>query len=162
METLIAVIGAAQCTPQEAQLAEEVGQALARGGITLVCGGLGGVMEAACRGAVQAGGKTVGILPGKKAVEANPYVQVPVVTGMSYARNVIVVQSARAVIAVGGGYGTLSEIAHALQNDIPVVGLNTWGLVKSGEEDRSIIRANTPQEAVELALELARRPSGRH
>ena len=157
METLVAVIGASQCTPKEAGVAEEVGRELARRGAVLVCGGLGGVMEAACRGASKAGGKTIGILPGNSPEEANPFVQFPLVTGMGYARNVIVVKSARAVIAIGGSYGTLSEIAHALQNRVPVVGLGTWELARNGREDTSIVLAATPQEAVEKALELARR-----
>ena len=157
METLVAVIGASQCTPREAGVAEEVGGELARRGAVLVCGGLGGVMEAACRGASKAGGRTIGILPGNSPEDANPFVQFPIVTGMGYARNVIVVKSARAAIAIGGGYGTLSEIAHALQNHIPVVGLGTWELARNGREDNSIVPAATPQEAVEKALELIRK-----
>jgi len=121
----------------------------------LVCGGLGGVMEAACRGAKSAGGLTVGILPGVSRRDANPHVDVPVVTGMGEARNVLVVQSAQAVIAVSGEYGTLSEIAHALKIGIPVVGLSTWRLTKDGQEREAIIRAVTPQEAVDKALDLA-------
>ena len=109
----IAVIGGSQCSAQEAQLAEEAGQELARRGAVLVCGGLGGVMEAACRGASSEGGITIGILPGDNRQAANPYVQIPIVTGMGYARNVAVVKSAQAAIAIGGSYGTLSEIAHA-------------------------------------------------
>jgi uncharacterized protein (TIGR00725 family) len=162
VETLIAVIGAGQCTPREAGVAEEVGRELARKGAVLVCGGLGGVMESACRGALKEGGRTIGILPGNSAEEANPFVQFPLVTGMGHARNVIVVKSARAVIAVGGSYGTLSEIAHALQNRVPVVGLSTWELARNGREDTSVVPASTPQEAVEKALELARRPVEHH
>ncbi len=157
METLVAVIGAGQCTPKEAGVAEEVGRELAGRGAVLVCGGLGGVMEAACRGALKAGGRTIGILPGNSPEDANPFVQFPIVTGMGHARNVIVVKSARAVIAIGGGHGTLSEIAHALQNRIPVVGLGTWGLARNGRDDTSIVPAATPQEAVEKALELVRK-----
>jgi len=157
METLVAVIGASQCTPRETGVAEEVGRELARRGAVLVCGGLGGVMEAACRGASKVGGKTIGILPGNSPEDANPFVQFPIVTGMGYARNAIVVKSARAAIAIGGGYGTLSEIAHALQNHIPVVGLGTWELARNGREDTSIVPAATPQEAVERALELIRK-----
>ena len=151
----IAVIGGGQCSKEEARLAEEVGRELARHGATLVCGGLGGVMEAACRGASSEGGLTIGIIPGDNAKMANPYVQVPIVTGMGYARNVIVVKSAQAVIAVGGSYGTLSEIAHALQNNIPVIGLNTWSLSKNGKQDNSIILADNPIDAVAKALNLA-------
>jgi len=122
----IAVIGGGESSPSESLLAEEVGRQLARNSVTLVCGGLGGVMAAACRGASEEGGTTVGILPGDSRLAANPYVQIPIVTGVGYARNIIVVKSSQAVIAVGGSYGTLSEISHALQNGIPVIGLNTW------------------------------------
>ena len=151
----IAVIGAGRCSAHVAALAEAVGHELARRGAVLVCGGLGGVMEAACRGAKSAGGLTVGILPGVSRRDANPHVDVPVVTGMGEARNVLVVQSAQAVIAVSGEYGTLSEIAHALKIGIPVVGLSTWRLTKDGQEREAIIRAVTPQEAVDKALDLA-------
>jgi hypothetical protein len=112
-------------------------------------------MEAACRGAKAAGGLTVGILPGTLRHDANRYVDIPIVTGLGQARNVLVVQSAQAVIAVHGEYGTLSEIAHALKLGIPVVGLHTWSLAQEGEERRAIVRAQTPQEAVEKALALA-------
>ena len=112
-------------------------------------------MEAACRGASSEGGVTIGILPGDSSKEANPYVQIPIVTGIGYARNVAVVKSAQAVIAVGGSYGTLSEIAHALQSGIPVIGLNTWALSRNGQPDCSIILAQNPAEAVSKALNLA-------
>jgi uncharacterized protein (TIGR00725 family) len=112
-------------------------------------------MEAACKGARAEGGITIGILPGDSRQAANPYVQIPIVTGLGYARNLIVVKSAQAVIAVGGSYGTLSEISHALQNKIPVIGLNTWSLSRNGQTDSSIILAQTPIEAVDKALELA-------
>ncbi len=150
----ISVIGGSQSSAREIRLAEEVGRELARKGAILVCGGLGGIMEAACRGAISEGGITVGILPGEKREAANPYVQIPVVTGMGYARNVAVAKSAQAVIAIGGSYGTLSEIAHALQSDIPVIGLNTWSLSRNGQPDKSIIPAKKPTEAVNKALEL--------
>ncbi len=151
----IAAIGGSDPSTEEEKIAEEVGRELARRGAILVCGGLGGVMEAACRGAQSEGGLTIGILPGESRQEANPYVQIPVVTGMGYARNVIVVKSAQAVIAIGGSYGTLSEISHALQSSIPVIGLNTWSLSKNGQQDNSIILAQNPVEAVEQALSLA-------
>jgi len=152
---IIAVIGGSQCSSQEARLAEEVGRELAKRGATLVCGGLGGVMEAACRGASSEGGVTIGILPGESRQAANPYVQFPIVTGIGYARNVAVVKSAQAVIAIGGSYGTLSEISHALQSGIPVIALNTWSLSKNGQQDNSIIPAQNPAEAVDKALNLA-------
>jgi uncharacterized protein (TIGR00725 family) len=154
IQKIFAVIGAGQPSPEEALLAEEVGREIARNGVALVCGGLGGVMEAACRGASSEGGITIGILPGDNARTANPYVQVPVVTGLGYARNVVVVKSAQAVIAIGGSYGTLSEIAHALQNGIPVIGLNTWSLSRKGIQDNSIISASSPLDAVDIALKI--------
>ena len=151
----IAVIGGSECSPQEAKLAEEVGRELARQGVILVCGGLGGIMKAACNGASSQGGVTVGILPGGNRQAANPYVQIPIVTNLGEARNVVVVKSAEAVIAIGGGYGTLSEIGHALRNGIPVIGLNTWSLSRNGQPDNSIILAQDPAEAVSKALNLA-------
>jgi uncharacterized protein (TIGR00725 family) len=151
----IAVIGGAEPSPQEARLAEEVGRELAMKGAILVCGGLGGVMEAACQGAQSEGGVTIGILPGESRRAANPYVQIPIVTGIGYARNLAVVKSAQAVIAIGGSYGTLSEISHALQSGIPVIGLNTWSLFRNGQQDNSIILAQNPTEAVNKALNLA-------
>lgn len=148
----VAVIGGGDASPSECRLAEEVGRQLARNGVTLVCGGLGGVMEAACRGASEEGGTTVGILPGDNRQAANPYVQIPIVTGLGQARNVIVVKSSQAVIAVGGSYGTLSEISHALQNGIPVIGLNTWSLARNGQPDNAIIPAQDAADAVRKAL----------
>lgn len=135
-------------------MAEEVGRQLAQQGVILVCGGLGGVMEAACRGAAAEGGTTIGILPGDSPRAANAYVQIPIVTGVGYARNLSVVKSAQAVIAVGGSYGTLSEIAYALQSGIPVIGLNTWSLSRNGQQDNSIILAENPTNAVNKAIDL--------
>ena len=151
----IAVIGGKRCSSQEAKLAEEVGRELAKRGAAVVCGGMGGVMEAVCRGAQSEGGITIGILPSENRQVANPYVQIPIVTGMGYARNVAVVKSAQAVIAISGSYGTLTEIAHALQSGIPVIGLNTWSLSRNGQPDSSIIPAKNPVEAVDIALSLA-------
>jgi len=148
----IAVVGGAQCSRDEAKLAEAVGAELAKRKVTLVCGGLGGVMAAACKGARSAGGKTVGILPGSTRDEANPYIDIPIVTGIGEARNVIVVNTAQAVIAIGGKFGTLSEIAYALRSKTPVVGLNTWSLSKNGRLVKSIIQAQNPKEAVEKAV----------
>ena len=150
----IGVIGSSECSSKTKKLAEEVGREIARRGATLVCGGLGGVMEAAARGAKEAGGLTVGILPGSHAGEANPYIDVTVVTGMSYARNIIVVRSSDALIAIEGKYGTLSEIAFALQLHKPIVGLNTW---KVSEE---IISLSSPVDAVEKAISLAKGKMG--
>jgi len=151
---IVAVIGSRQPSPEEAEIAEEVGREVARYGITLVCGGLGGVMEAACRGASAEGGLTIGILPGDSPETANPYVQIPIVTAIGFARNVSVVKSAQAAIAVGGSYGTLSEIAFALQSGIPVIGINTWALSRNGQPDNSIIQTKSATEAVNKALSL--------
>jgi uncharacterized protein (TIGR00725 family) len=112
-------------------------------------------MEAACRGAKAAGGLTIGVLPGMRAGEANPYVDIPIVTGMGEARNVIIVRTAHAAIAVGGSFGTLSEIAHALSLGLPVVGLGTWSMARGGHPDPPIHRASSPEEAAALALKLA-------
>ncbi len=135
-------------------MAEEVGQELARRGAILICGGLGGIMTAACKGASAEGGTTIGILPGGDKRAANPYVQIPIVTSLGEARNVIVVKSAQAVIAIGGSYGTLSEISYALKSGIPVIGLNTWSLSRNGRQEKSIILAQSPIEAVNKALDL--------
>jgi uncharacterized protein (TIGR00725 family) len=113
---------------------------------------LSGVMEAVCRGAVAEDGLTIGILPGDSPWDANPYVKIPIVTGLGYARNAIVVKSAQAVIAVGGSYGTLSEIAYAFQYGLSVIGLNTWTLAEAGSQNNPIIPVQDPVEAVEKAL----------
>jgi uncharacterized protein (TIGR00725 family) len=150
----IGIIGGSEVPPEIALLAEEVGREIARRGAALVCGGLGGVMEAACKGASEAGGLTIGILPGESRRAANPYVQIPIVTGIGSARNVVVVKSSQVVIAVDGSYGTLSEIAHALQSGIPVIGLGTWSIAIGGKTDDQIIIAKSPKEAVDKAMEL--------
>jgi uncharacterized protein (TIGR00725 family) len=150
----IGVIGGSEVSPPVARLAEEVGREIARRGATLVCGGLTGVMEAACKGASEAGGLTIGILPGDNRKTANPYVKIPIITGIGNARNVAVVKSSQAVIAIDGSYGTLTEIGHALQSGIPVIGLGTWEITMNGKIDKNIIIANTPQEAVEKAMEM--------
>ncbi|MBI2370977.1 MAG: TIGR00725 family protein [Deltaproteobacteria bacterium] len=146
----MAVCGPSECGPETARIAEEVGREIARHGAILLCGGLGGIMEAAARGARAEGGLTVGILPGSSAADANPFIDLPIVTGLSHARNLVLVRSADAVIAVEGGYGTLIEVASALKMEVPVIGLRTW------EVSPLIVRAATPAEAVKLALERAR------
>ena len=150
----VSVIGGSQSSAGEIRLAEEVGRELARKGAVLVCGGLGGIMEAACRGASSEGGITIGILPGDDREQANPYVQFPIVTGIGYARNAVVAKSGQAVIAIGGSYGTLSEIAYALQSNIPVIGLGTWSLSRNGQPDDSVIPMEDPAAAVDKALKL--------
>jgi uncharacterized protein (TIGR00725 family) len=148
----IAVIGAGQCDGRTAATAEEVGRLLAQKGVTVVCGGLGGVMEAACRGAKSAGGLTLGILPGTSAKESNRWVDVAIPTGLGEARNILVVRSAQAVIAVGGEFGTLSEIAFALKLGIPVIGLKTWQLARNGRIESLIPEAKTAEDAVAWTL----------
>lgn len=152
----VAVIGGSTCDDATAEVAARVGRELARADATVVCGGLGGVMEAVCRGAREEGGRTIGILPGDDRSAANPYVEVVVATGMGEARNALVVGNADAVIAVGGEYGTLSEIALALKRDVPVIGIGTWELARAGVSDSGIVVAATAEDAVELALGLAR------
>ena len=149
----ISVIGASNCSAKESKLAEEVGRELARRGAVVICGGLNGVMEAVCRGAKSEGGLTIGILPGNNRRDANPYVDIPIITGIGYARNSIVAKSGQAVIAIGGKYGTLSEIAYALQDKIPVIGLGTWKLATIKSKDESIIIANNASDAVDKAIE---------
>jgi len=148
----VGVIGGGRCSKKVTDLAEGVGRALAEHGATLVCGGLGGVMEAACKGASQSGGRTIGILPGNRAEDANAYVDIPIVTGMGEMRNVIIIKSVDAVIAIDGEYGTLSEIGHALARGIPVIGLDTWELSQRGKLKGSIILATDAKDAVEKAL----------
>ncbi|MCH8296608.1 MAG: TIGR00725 family protein [Chloroflexi bacterium] len=156
---IISVIGSSNpATREHVELAEEVGRELARRDIMVVCGGLSGIMEAVCRGAKAEGGTTIGILPGRAAAEANSYVDIPIVTSMGYSRNVIVVHTGEAVIAVGGAFGTLSEIGHALADGIPVVGLKTWPLTTNGDGmdiDGAIIQADGPADAVDKALAAA-------
>lgn len=154
---IIAVIGGSEVSEEVYRLAQEVGREIARRKAALVCGGMGGVMEAACKGAMEEKGLTIGILPGDSRKIANPYVQIPIVTGIGYARNVAVVKSARAVIAIDGSYGTLTEIGYALQAGIPVIGLNTWSLSRGGKKDRNIVIANSPEEAVAKAMELIKK-----
>ncbi len=156
----IAVIGENDPPPRLAALAEAVGTEIAAAGAVLICGGLGGTMEAACRGAHSRGGVTIGILPGTRHGEANPYVTYAIPTGLGHARNLLVARSAHAVIAVGGKYGTLSEIAFAKIEGTPVIGLDTWDLRRAGQEDVPIQQARDPKEAVALALAAARKRQG--
>jgi uncharacterized protein (TIGR00725 family) len=152
----VGVMGPGECSDRVRKLARDVGSGIARAGGVLICGGRGGVMEAAAQGAKEAGGLTVGILPGASAEEANSYIDIPVVTGMGHARNVINVLTSQVVIAISGGPGTLSEIALALKCGTPVVGLETWGLVAPEQPAAAISFADSPEVAVSLALQLAR------
>ena len=148
MKRYIGVIGAGDCSDTVEALARDVGFEIGRRGWTLVCGGLGGVMTAAARGCVEAGGTTVGILPGMERETANPYIQVALPTGLGAGRNLLVVRASDLLIAVAGGYGTLSEIALALKGGKPVIGLQTW------EHIPGIQHVADPQEAVRAAASL--------
>ncbi len=150
----MAVVGGGDAGTDALAVAEELGRELARRGAVVVCGGLGGVMEAVCRGAQSAGGRTVGILPGVDRANANAYVDVAVPTGMGEGRNLLVVRTADVVIAVDGEFGTLSEIALALRLGKPVVGIDTWDLRREGVRDDPIVRVSTAVEAADAALSL--------
>jgi hypothetical protein len=146
---LIGVIGSGDCDDETSALAYAVGKGIAEAGFALVCGGLGGVMESACKGAVAAGGLTVGILPGESPEHANPYVKVRIATGMGIARNTIIVRTACSIIALSGGAGTLSEMAFAVKSGTPVVSL------KSFAPFPEIVKVESPAEAVAKAIALA-------
>jgi uncharacterized protein (TIGR00725 family) len=139
------VVGPGDASAEERERAEAVGRGLAERGAVVVCGGLGGVMEAACRGASEAGGTTVGILPGLRREEANTWVDVAIPTGLGEARNALVVRAADALVAIGGSYGTLSEIALALKAGKRAVGLGTWDI-------EGVERAESPEAAVKTVL----------
>jgi uncharacterized protein (TIGR00725 family) len=146
----VGVVGGSQPTAEQRDTAYAVGATLARAGAILVCGGRAGVMESACRGAAENGGLTVGLLPGTDRADANEWVRIALPTGIGELRNGLIVRASDALIAVGGAYGTLSEIALALATNTPVVGLEcSWTL-------DGIEQARTPEEAVERALTLAR------
>ena len=142
----VGVIGGGVCDNKTEMIAEEIGRELALRGVTLLCGGLGGVMEASARGAKRQGGTTIGILPGNSREDANRYIDFQIVTNMGHARNAIIAASSDALIAVGGEYGTLSEIAIALKMGKRVVVIESkWGI-------EGTIKATDPQEAVDFAL----------
>lgn len=158
MKPVISVIGESEFSdPRHESLAEETGRLIARAGYILVCGGLSGVMEAACRGAKSAGGQTIGILPGTDPAEANPFVDLAIPTGMGQGRNAIIALTSHVVIAIGGGFGTLAEIGHALRLGRPVIGVRTWEVSRAGRR-APITVAETPQQALE---EVARVLAGR-
>jgi uncharacterized protein (TIGR00725 family) len=157
MGLYISVVGHSTCDKRKMELARAVGREIATRGHVLVCGGLGGVMEAASRGAREAGGIAVGILPGADRSHANQWVTVALPTDMGHARNALVALAGDALIAICGGYGTLSEIAFGLKMGKPVIGLESWDLGDCPGEEMSMVPASTPQEAVELAEELGRR-----
>jgi uncharacterized protein (TIGR00725 family) len=153
----VAVIGSGSCAEDSEAwgLAEEVGRLLAEAGVTVVCGGRGGVMEAAARGAAGAGGAVIGVLPWVSTEDANPYCTQVVATGIGQARNLAVVASGEATIAIGGEWGTLSEIALARNLGRTVVALGSWSVSGRGEMEGGpgIVAAEAPEEAVAVALE---------
>jgi uncharacterized protein (TIGR00725 family) len=157
MGVYVAVCGPDPAAPEVAGQAEEIGRLLAKAGAILVCGGLGGIMEAAARGVQVEGGTSIGILPGSSRSAANPHITFSIPTGMGEMRNALIIRAADVVIAVAGEFGTLSEIALALKTGVPVVGLGTWELSKPGRMVADpIVRASTAEEAVAHALRLAR------
>ncbi len=143
---IIAVIGGRNCTESQYQIAREVGRLIAENDAILVCGGRTGIMEAACRGAAEAGGISIGILPGDDKRDANEWVTVPITTGIGLARNAVIIRSASAAIAISGSYGTLSEIAYCKQFGVPVYGIQSWDI-------DGLPNIETPEEAVRLALQ---------
>ncbi len=142
----VGVIGAGECSESTYTLAVEVGAEIGKQGWVLVCGGLGGVMEGAAKGCQEAGGRTVGILPGLVREAANPYITIPLPTGLGEGRNILVVRASDVLIAVSGGYGTLSEIAFGLKLQKPVIGLDTW------KDIQGVQYAQRPEEAVQLVI----------
>jgi uncharacterized protein (TIGR00725 family) len=156
----IGVAGASQPGPEVLAEAETLGRRLAEAGAVVVCGGGGRVMEAVCRGARAAGGTTVGLLPGLDRAEGNPHLSVALPTGLGQGRNLLLVRSSDALVAVGGGFGTLSEIALALRTGTPVVGLATWSLALDGQPLDAFPVAGDAAAAAHLVLEAARSRPG--
>ncbi len=153
----VGVVGPDPAPDNVARQAEEVGRLLAKAGAVIVCGGQGGVMEAAARGAAAEGGTSIGLLPGTSRDAANPHLTLSIPTGMGETRNALLVAAADVVIAISGEFGTLSEIAFALRTGVPVVGLDTWELSKAGASVDAVVPARDPQDAVERAFRLAER-----
>ena len=151
----IGVIGGSEYVEEDCAAAEKVGRELARAGALLLCGGRSGVMEAACRGAKECGGTTIGFLPGEERGTENGHVDIALPTGLGEMRNMLIVHASDVVIAVGGEFGTLSELAFALRVGKPVVGIGTWELSKKGKASDAIHIVDDPSEAVRLALKLA-------
>lgn len=152
---LLGVIGGQEAEARAREVAYAVGRELGSRGHTLVCGGRGGVMREACRGAQEAGGLTVAILPGDDRSDANEFIDVPIVTGIGFARNSIIARTADALIAIDGSFGTLSEIAFGLIAGTPVIGIGTWELRDGSGHEPAITRVETAQEAVAAAERLA-------
>ena len=146
-QVFIGVIGAGKCSKKIYDLAFEVGAGIAKKGAVLVCGGLGGVMEGAAKGAKENGGLTLGLLPGDEKIDANPYIDIPIPTGIGEARNLLVIRTSDAVVALPGRYGTLSELAFCLKMDKPVVGISTWQVAEKMKQTKD------PKEAVKLVFQ---------
>jgi uncharacterized protein (TIGR00725 family) len=161
MTIYVGVAGVSRAEPALLDQAEVLGRRLAEGGAIVVCGGGPGVMAAVCHGAQSAGGTTVGLLPGLDRAEGNPHLTIAIPTGLGQGRNLLLVRSSDALIAVGGGFGTLSEIALALRTGTPVIGLATWSLQLDDQQVDAFPVAGDPDTAAQLALEAARsrRPS---
>ena len=149
----IGVIGSGECNEVVRKAAYDIGKGIADAGHVLICGGLGGVMEGACHGAFDAGGLTVGVLPGADPEEANPWIELPIATDLGRARNVVIVLSAAVLIAIEGGPGTLSEVAYALQYGVPVVSLNSFDV------SPDILQASSPEDALRRAFALITEPA---
>jgi uncharacterized protein (TIGR00725 family) len=145
---LIGVIGASRCSGETAGLAEAVGREIGKRGAILICGGLGGVMEFASKGAKEVGGLTIGILPGTSKGDANEYIDIPIVTDLGHSRNIVIAHSSDSLIAISGEHGTLSEIAIGLKLKKTVIGLNTWDI-------EGVIKVKTAAEAVEKAMRIS-------
>ncbi len=148
MKRLIAIVGGREASPELLEQATQVGRLIARSGFGLVCGGMGGIMEAAAKGCKEEGGLTVAILMQDDPQYANPYMDVVIPTGLGIARNLLVVRSGEAVVAIDGKYGTLSEIAYALQINKPVIGIKTWDV------SEAIIKVNSAEEAIKEVLKV--------
>jgi uncharacterized protein (TIGR00725 family) len=146
-ELIIGVIGTGESSLKAERIAEEVGSEIAKNGAILINGGLGGVMEASARGAKRNGGTTIGILPGMNPLDANRFIDVAIPTGMGDMRNILIVRASKAIIAINGSYGTLSELAIALKHKKPVIGIDTWNI------SRDIIRVTSALEAVNKAID---------
>ncbi|MBW1857193.1 MAG: TIGR00725 family protein, partial [Deltaproteobacteria bacterium] len=150
-KTHIGVIGAGECSPEIYHQANELGHLIGKNDWVLFCGGLGGVMEGAAKGCYQSGGITVGILPGKEKDSANPFITLPIATGLGEGRNLLVVRASDVVVAIAGGYGTLSEIGFALKIGKPVVGLKTWPGIDG------VDYVETPEQAIAIVIKYTAR-----
>jgi uncharacterized protein (TIGR00725 family) len=155
---LVAVCGESDPQTSLAELAHEIGRGIAQRDAALICGGLTGVMEHAARGARSAGGLTIGLLPGDEPEEANAYIDVAIATGLGHARNAILARTADGVVAIGGGLGTLSEIALALRNGKPAIGLQTWRFDRERRTEPELPIAASAAEALEWLFARMDRP----